>query len=382
MLTLRDLPAGGPAQLTRVRQWRQWSAKGDLRSIGFFAVAAAVLGGDVEVSESVQREFLEGLRGAFLGSDAAAVARGLKRYARRCRPELAPALAATLAGLLRSPAQLTALELLDVLARRRDAGPVALGAIAESLSEFLGPPRRTRGLLKGAFQYPGYSDLTESDDGRRERLGHRALQRARRVVEGLRATGADVRALEARLPAPVAPPTKTDLAALAKALATKPARRFRLPLPSGSLSMHTAVDSDIVAERAFAAKCTLEGASRGQATLLTMGEPVKWSPPRSHLATALYAGDAAWLREVFRDFGSDVAQALVTEVWSAGELVSAKALGRDRGPDVLALTSSQDDAAWSFGTDAKKRTVAVLIHTEGLFPGWARQPTKVKVFPR
>jgi hypothetical protein len=285
--------------------------------------------------------------------------------------------------VLRSNVQLKGLALLPVIARRKDANPGALAAIVDVLVAFLGPARLRNDFGAMAFGHPSFRDLTESDEMRVERLGHRAVKAAHAVVTTLKARGVNVKPLEARLPAYVAPPPKTDLAALASALEAKPEHRFTLGLPSGSLSMHTSVDPDIVAERTFSSKGVLKGFSRGQATLLTMGRAVKWSAPCSYICTALYAGDTRWLREVFSDFGSDRAQALVTGLWSDGELVSARQLSGERQqPDVLALTSAQDDAAWSFGADTKGRTVALLVHVNGRFPGWPEKQAKVRVFPR
>ena len=109
---------------------------------------------------------------------------------------------------------------------------------------------------------------------------------------------------------------------------------------------------------------------------------VRWSTPQSDIATALYVGDAEWLLSVYADFGSDVAQARVGDVFSDGALISSERLGSATpGPDVLVVTSSQEYAAWSYGTDARGRIVAVLIHARGLFTGWKHRPARRKLYP-
>lgn len=231
------------------------------------------------------------------------------------------------------------------------------------------------------FGNPLGDDLTESATARLERLEHKPVLGLMKVVETLRRKRVDVSSLDARLPPYVAPPAPESLAALAKTVSAK-GEAFELDLPSGRLSMHTSVDPDIVTERRFAQPGRLVGHRLDDVVLLSQKRAVRWSTPQSDIATALYAGDAEWLLTVYADFGSDVAQALVGELFGDGELISSARLGSATpGPDVLVVTSSQDYAAWSYGTDARGRVVAVLIHARGLFTGWKHRPTRRKVYP-
>ncbi|MDP1917063.1 MAG: hypothetical protein Q8L14_12490 [Myxococcales bacterium] len=231
------------------------------------------------------------------------------------------------------------------------------------------------------FENPLGHDLTESGSARLERLEDRPVLGLMKVVETLRRKRVDVSSLDARLPPYVAPPAPESLAALAKKVASK-GDAFQLDLPSGRLSMHTSVDPDIVTERRFAQPGRLVGHRLDDVVLLSQKRAVRWSTPQSDIATALYAGDAEWLLSVYADFGSDVAQALVGDVFSDGALISSERLGSATpGPDVLVVTSSQEYAAWSYGTDARGRVVAVLIHARGLFTGWKHRPARRKVYP-
>jgi hypothetical protein len=375
-LKLADLPKTQAEQRKVVAKWVSWRGAGDPRATGFWDVARAVLSLEVSSSVEAQRLLLGEVSasGRLLGGESPALARALEVYVRKGPLETARATVKALGALLETAATASAAASILVLLGRCELDSYA--DLVAAIAAVLGPPRieaaRTRASPPDAvaFGHPRFRGVTESPAERQKRLGSTTLRALTKVVEALRGRGVDVSLLDARLPVFESPPAREALETLAAKVAAKGVR-FQLELPSGELSMHAATDSDVVAGRRFSKRGRLHGRHLGQVVLLTQGRAVKWSKPKSATPTGLYVGDAAWLRDVYEDFGGHAAQALVTGAFREHALVSSKKLGSaTKGPDVLVVTDAQDVAAWSWGTDVNGAVVAVLIHARGGFTGW------------